>query len=460
MSTFTITIDDPNGLDTGLLFPGTEGPIRVYGYGLSPTFGSIAYQPLVAGVPGPQAYQVNFSGSGFAAATVPVGAFDIGGNITGMSLLNASGSFETLARVTFSLTGQSAVPMTSGASLTADYLLSHTTNNDYTAPIFFINGNAGNDILRGSGGPDSFDGKGGADRMIGHGGNDVYRVDNAGDVVLESVDEGTDTILTSVSFALGAGQSVEVLRTASDAGTDALNLTGNELANSLVGNAGRNVLDGLGGADSLTGGAGDDTYIVDASDQVFEFPGAGFDTVRTSSGFTLSAGSSIEAMIADGSASLNLTGNEIDQSLTGNAGQNLLFGLDGRDVLNGGPGNDRLHGGALADTMTGGSGRDIFAFDAAVKSKSDADRILDFKSADDTFWFDNAVFTKIGPNGRLKADAFHLGKHAADRQDRVIYDKATGSLYYDPDGTGSAAQVKIAVLTNKAKVALSDFHVV
>jgi len=311
MSTFTITIDDPNGVDTGLLFPGTAGPIRVYAYGTSPTAGSIAYQPLVGGAPGPQAYQITFTGSGFAAATVPAGAFDVGGNITGMSLLNASGSFETLVRVTFSLTGQSAVPMTSGASLTADYLLSHTTNNDYTAPIFFINGNAGNDILRGSGGPDSFDGKAGADRMIGHGGNDVYQVDNAGDVVLEAVDEGTDTILTSVGFVLGPGQSVEFLRTTSDAGTDALNLTGNELANNLVGNAGRNVLDGLAGADSLTGGAGDDTYIVDASDQVFEFPGAGFDTVRTSSGFTLAAGSSIEAMIADGSAPLNLAGNEI-----------------------------------------------------------------------------------------------------------------------------------------------------
>jgi Ca2+-binding RTX toxin-like protein len=458
MSTFTITIDDPNGVDTGLLFPGTAGPINVFGASSSPTAGSIAYRPIVGGVPGPLSYDLRFSGSGFAI-TFPTGGLDLVGNITGMTLRDNNTS-QALAHVDFALTGQSAVSLSSAASLTADHLLSRTINNDYTAPIFFINGNAGNDILRGSNGPDSFDGKGGADRMIGHGGNDIYQVDNAGDVILEAVDEGADTILTSVSFVLGPGQSVEFLRTTSDAGTDALNLTGNELANNLVGNAGANVLDGLGGADALTGGAGDDTYIVGADDQVFEFAGAGFDTVRTSSGFTLAAGSSIEAMIADGSASLNLTGNEIDQALTGNAGQNLLFGLDGRDVLKGGPGNDRLHGGALADIMTGGTGRDIFAFDTAVKAKTDTDRIVDFKSADDTFWCDNAVFTKIGSNGRLKADAFHLGKHAADREDRVIYDKGTGSLYYDPDGTGSAAQVKIAVLTNKAKVVLSDFHVI
>jgi Ca2+-binding RTX toxin-like protein len=459
MSTFTITIDDPAGLDTGLLFPGSTGPIRVYGLSTSLTQGGVAYQTIVGGVAGSQAYQVNFSGTNFAQTTVPAGAFDVGGNITGMTLLDASKGFQTVARVQFALTGQSEVQMTSAASLTADYLLSHTTN-DYNAPIFFINGNIGNDILRGSNGPDSFDGKGGADRMIGHDGNDIYKVDNAADVVLEDVGEGTDTILTSVSFVLGAGQVIENLRTTSDIGTTALNLTGNELANNLVGNAGSNVLDGLGGADSLTGGAGDDVYFVSADDQVFEFAGAGFDTVRTSSGFTLAAGSSIEAMIANGSASLILTGNEVAQSLTGNAGRNTILGLDGKDVLKGGAGNDRLYGGLLADTMTGGTGRDIFAFDTKANGKTSVDRILDFRSVDDVFSLDNAAFTRIGSNGKLKTDAFHLGKRAGDREDRIIYDQATGSLFYDADGTGASAQIKIAILTNKAKVALSDFQVI
>ncbi len=450
MSTFTITIDDTDGLDTGFLFPGSAGPIKVYGLTYGLTGGGVAFQPTVAGVAGPQAYQINFAGTNFAQTTVPSGAFDVGGNVTGMTLLDASKGFQTVARVQFALTGQSAVQMTSGASLTADYLLSHTTN-DYSAPIFFINGNIGNDILRGSDGPDMLDGKGGADRMIGHGDNDIYQVDNAADVVLETVDGGTDTILTSVSFTLGAGQAIENLRTTSDAGTTALSLTGNELANNLVGNAGSNVLDGLGGVDALTGGAGDDVYFVGVEDEVFEFVGAGFDTVRTATGFALAAGSSIESMIADGSASLNLTGNEFAQALTGNAGRNALYGLDGNDVLKGEAGND---------TLTGGMGRDIFAFDTKANAKTNMDRIIDFKSVDDVFWFDNAVFTKIGSNGRLKADAFHLGKHAADREDRIIYDKGTGNLFYDPDGTGTSAQVKIAVLTNKAKVVLSDFHVI
>ena len=44
------------------------------------------------------------------------------------------------------------------------------------------------------------------------------------------------------------------------------------------------------------------------------------------------------------------------------------------------------------------------------------------------------------------------------REDRIIYHKATGALYYDSDGTGAAAQVKIATLSNKAKLVLSRFR--
>ena len=46
---------------------------------------------------------------------------------------------------------------------------------------------------------------------------------------------------------------VETLSTIAWAATDALNLTGNSLANTIHGNAGANVLDGVSGIDRLVG---------------------------------------------------------------------------------------------------------------------------------------------------------------------------------------------------------------
>ena len=69
--------------------------------------------------------------------------------------------------------------------------------------------------------------------MQGLGGNDIYFVDNAGDVVIEAAGGGTDRVATSVSYVLAAGQEIEFFTTDECGGTSAINLTGNELANPL-----------------------------------------------------------------------------------------------------------------------------------------------------------------------------------------------------------------------------------
>lgn len=91
-------------------------------------------------------------------------------------------------------------------------------------------------------------------------GNDTYLVSHASALILERAGEGFDTVKASVSYALGAGVSIESLSTNSDIGKSAINLTGNELAQTVRGNAGNNVIDGKGGADQLWGLAGKDLF--------------------------------------------------------------------------------------------------------------------------------------------------------------------------------------------------------
>src|SRR5262249_30532359 len=87
--------------------------------------------------------------------------------------------------------------------------------------------------------------------MAGGSGDDRYEVDNVGDVVTQDADEGTDTVIASVAFVLGA--NIENLTLT---GTLHIARTGNDLGNVITGNAGQNRLQGLGGADILDGGAG------------------------------------------------------------------------------------------------------------------------------------------------------------------------------------------------------------
>ena len=135
--------------------------------------------------------------------------------------------------------------------------------------------------------------------------------------------------------------------------------------------------------------------------------------------------------------------------IKGTSASETIYGYDGNDKLNGKGGND---------VLVGGAGRDAFVFDSSPKSN--VDRISDFVPGTDKIHVDNAVFA--GGNvdwGSLQSHMFKIGAKATDTSDRFIYNKDTGSLYFDQDGTGSAAQVQFAKLATNLKMTAADFYI-
>ena len=214
-----------------------------------------------------------------------------------------------------------------------------------------LNGVAGNDILEGGLDNDTLIGGAGADSMTGGAGNDTYEVDNIADKVIESPDDGIDTIKSTISYSLidtdgiginggNNGGNVENLTLL---GLSAINGTGNALNNEILGNAAANLLDGGFGADAMDGGNVNVTYIVDngndiVTEQLSLAQGGGTDLVRSSFCFVL--GANLEHLTLTGLDNINGVGNDLNNLITGNSGDNNLDGGIGIDQLRGGAGND------------------------------------------------------------------------------------------------------------------------
>ncbi len=317
-----------------------------------------------------------------------------------------------------------------------------------------ITGNAVANALVGGAGNDVLNGGGGADTMTGGTGNDIFTVDNAGDIVVEVSGGGSaDKVQSAVTFSL-AGKNLEELVLT---GSAAINGTGNGLANILTGNGAANRLDGGAGADTMTGGSGGDMFVVDNSgDTAVETSASGgSDKVESSVAFVL--GANIEKLILTGAAAVNGTGNSLANTITGNGAANTLKGGGGIDTVDGGGGNDKLYGGTGNDTLKGGSGADGFYFDSALNASTNVDKLSDFSVAADTIFLDRDIFTTITASGPLAAAAYRAGTAAADASDRIIYDSATGKIFYDSDGTGAAAAILFATVTAGTALTVADF---
>jgi Ca2+-binding RTX toxin-like protein len=330
-----------------------------------------------------------------------------------------------------------------------------------------LNGGIGDDYLEGSG---SLDGGAGADRMEGRGGGNEFVVDNVGDLVVAGA-EGSrgehNQISAWISIDLRNTTHYQgVIRSVSLLEGGNLNITGNALENVLRGNSDNNILNGGAGRDTLEGRAGNDTYYVDnPGDRIVELKNGGSDTVLAIGSYVLTA-PNVERLWAAsqaGTAAMNLYGNSIPNHLLGNEGKNILDGGADGDLLSGRGGNDTLYGREGKDALSGGLGNDAFVFNTYRSPTTNVDRILDFTNAvgnNDYFALDDAFHGRL-PLGTLAANRFHVGASAHDLDDRIIYNRSTGDLFFDADGNkaGGLAAVKFAHLDNHAALTNVDFVV-
>lgn len=153
-------------------------------------------------------------------------------------------------------------------------------------------------------------------------------------------------------------------------------------------------------------------------------------------------------------------GTNASEQVVGEQGNDQLYGLSGNDQIFGQGGNDKLWGGKGKDTLIGGAGNDIFVFDVKPNVKSNLDYVYDFSVKDDTIHLSKKIFSKLAKKGTLSKGAFVTGDQFKDADDRILYHKKGGALFYDPDGTGDAKAIQFATIGKNLKITHKDFYVI
>ncbi|SCY43671.1 M10 family metallopeptidase C-terminal domain-containing protein [Microvirga guangxiensis] len=216
------------------------------------------------------------------------------------------------------------------------------------------------------------------------------------------------------------------------------------------------LIDNAGGRFSLVSVADDTgrmiTKLVTADSLLLDYEQARFHTIVVKAtdkeGTSLTKAFTIEV------------GDVFAENIFGSAGSDIFMGGAGRDTIRGNDGNDKLYGGLGNDQLAGGRGKDIFVFDTKPNSRTNKDKILDWKAKDDTIYLENMIFKKLKKAGKLKKDFFVLDAKAKDGNDYIGYNKKTGDLWYDANGSKAGGQVVFANIGKNKKIAYNDFFVV
>ncbi|MEI6638693.1 MAG: M10 family metallopeptidase C-terminal domain-containing protein [Chlorobium sp.] len=248
---------------------------------------------------------------------------------------------------------------------------------------------------------------------------------------------------------------------------------GGKGADTIIGNGVNNIITGGVGADQLDGGNGADLYMIYAAAEhpageiIADTGTPGVDEVRFASTkaketLTLSAGDTgIETVvIGTGTGTTAITSGKTALNI------NASGVLNGLNII-GNAGTNTLTGTAYADTVTGGAGADLFVFNTLPASPANSDIITDFQPGVDHLQFSKAVFTAFTSTvGKaFSATEFWSGAGVIaghDTSDRILYNTATGNLYYDADGNGAGSAVLVALVgvTTHPALAATDIQVI
>ncbi|NMF99635.1 cadherin-like domain-containing protein [Aromatoleum toluolicum] len=292
-----------------------------------------------------------------------------------------------------------------------------------------LSGGAGNDILRGGlGNGDSMDG--------GSGSEDLLDYSNGTSAInFTLVQSSNSMLIANGTGGLGNNDTY--------ANMEGVIGTGN--SDTITGSSSNDIIRGGGGNDTLDGAGGND--LLDFSD------------ATGSISFALVQGSSATPFSATGLGTDSyknfegIIGTAFADTLTGSSSADELRGGGGNDTIAGGDGNDRLVGGDGADILTGGSGSDTFVFNTAPNA---VETITDFNASGvagsgDMLELALSAFSALSSGSTLAASAFATsnGSGAGDTVDssvHVIYDNATGQLYYDDNGGDAAGRTLFATI--------------
>lgn len=356
-------------------------------------------------------------------------------------------------------------------------------------------GHGGNDTVLGGAGNDYIQGGDGVDKIDGGAGNDWLSFTDVpagqhGAVVNLGAAKGQPTILDD-----GFGNA--------ETATGFENVTGTSYGDRLTGSNGNNVFAGNDGNDSLFGGKGNDVFYGGAGNDLLYggdsfdifFGGKGVDRFyggaatdylyftdvdATGHGVVVNLNRTQGQVIDDGYGNTetatgieNFSGTNYADQITGSKGVNFiwsglgndsLWGGGGFDQLNGEDGNDVLYGGKNIDSLTGGRGDDtltggtdtldFFYFDDVRPGLDGVDHITDYQTGKDIIVV-NINWAADLEVGTILASQFLAGAGvtaATTAQQHFLYNTSTGNLYFDSDGTGSAAAVLLLTLDNHALI--------